>query len=174
LSESGRDLIYLLAGRQTEMTRELLAFSLTFTIGAIVGHIAIPRGVVMAQSSKPMFMTPLYTGADNQTHSEEVEVRFSGGGESNAVSKMMQVTGAELHRAAPGRVSDWHRGPSHRYVITLSGRGELEVAGGKKIPVEPGHIELIEDTTGKGHITKVIGAEDRVTLHLLIADKAGR
>ena len=66
------------------MTRELLAFSLTFTIGAIVGHIAIPRGSVMAQSSKPMFMTRLYTGADNQTHSEEVEVKFSGGGESNA------------------------------------------------------------------------------------------
>jgi quercetin dioxygenase-like cupin family protein len=155
------------------MTRNILALSFTFTIGAIVGHVAIPRGVVMAQSSKPMFMTRLYTGADNQTHSEEVEVKFPGG-ESNAVSKMMQVTGAELHRAAPGRVSDWHRGPSHRYVITLSGRGELEVAGGKKIPVEPGHIELIEDTTGKGHITKVIGAEDRVTLHLLIGDQAGR
>jgi hypothetical protein len=59
-------------------------------------------------------------------------------------------------------------------VITLSGHGELEVAGGKKIPVEPGHIELIEDTTGKGHITKVVGAEDRVTLHLLIADQASR
>jgi quercetin dioxygenase-like cupin family protein len=156
------------------MTRKILAFSLTFTIGAIVGHVTIPRSVVMAQSSKPMFMTRLYTGPDNLTHSEEVEVKFSGGGESNAVSKMMQVTGAELHRAAPGRVSDWHRGPSHRYVITLSGRGELEVAGGKKIPVEPGHIELIEDTTGKGHITKVIGAEDRVTLHLLIPDQAGR
>jgi hypothetical protein len=34
------------------------------------------------------------------------------------------------------------------HVITLSGHGELEVAGGKKIPVGPGHIELVEDTTG--------------------------
>jgi hypothetical protein len=157
------------------MTRKILAFSLTFTIGAIVGHLAIPRGVVVAQSSKPMFMTRLYTGPDNLTHSQEVEVKFAGGGGgANQASNLMQVTGAELHRAAPGRVSDWHRGPSHRYVITLSGHGELEVAGGKKIPVEPGHIELIEDTTGKGHITKVVGAEDRVTLHLLIADQASR
>ncbi len=156
------------------MTRKILALSFTFTLGAIVGHLAIPHVVVMAQSSKPLFMTRLYTGTDNLTHSEEVEVKFPGGGESNAVSKMMQVTGAELHRGAPGRVSDWHRGPSHRYVITLSGHGELEVAGGKKIPVEPGHIELIEDTTGKGHITKVVGAEDRVTLHLLIEDQPGR
>jgi hypothetical protein len=44
------------------------------------------------------------------------------------------------------------------------------VSGGKKIPVEPGHIELVEDTTGKGHITRVIGTEDRVTLQLPVSD----
>jgi hypothetical protein len=58
-------------------------------------------------------------------------------------------------------------------VITLSGRGEIEVAGGKKISLEPGHIELIEDTTGKGHITRVVGAEERVTLLIPIAEKSG-
>jgi hypothetical protein len=159
------------------MTRRMLAFLFTFTVGAIVGNIAIPsigsqfaaHGVVMAQTSKPVIVTRLYTGPDNLAHAEELEMKFTGD-----VSKMLQVTGAELHRGAPGRVSDWHRGPSRRYVITMSGRGELEVAGGKKISVEPGHIELIEDTTGKGHITRVIGAEDRVTLHLLLADPSGR
>jgi quercetin dioxygenase-like cupin family protein len=116
-------------------------------------------------------MTRLYTGPDNQTHAEEVELKFAGPGD---VSKMMQVTGAELHRGPAGRVSDWHRGPRRQYIITMSGRGELEVAGGKKISVEPGHIELIEDTTGKGHITRVMGSEDRVTLQLPIADQSGR
>jgi quercetin dioxygenase-like cupin family protein len=67
-------------------------------------------------------------------------------------------------------VSDWHTAPRRQYVITLSGRGELEVAGGIKIPVEPGHIELVEDTTGKGHITRVVGTEDRVTLQIPISD----
>src|SRR6185295_10439990 len=125
-------------------------------------------GVVNAQGRKPVMITRIFNGPDNLAHSEEVEMKFTGD-----VSKMLQVTGAELHRGAPGRVSDWHRGPSRLYVITMSGRGELEVADGKKIPVEPGHIELIEDTSGKGHITKVIGGEDRVTLHLLIGDPAG-
>jgi len=59
-------------------------------------------------------------------------------------------------------------------VITLNGRGEIEVAGGKKIAVGPGTINLVEDTTGKGHITKVVGAEDRVTLQLPLADQSGR
>ena len=159
------------------MNRRMLALLFTFTVGAIIGNVAIPSigspfaapGVVMAQGHKPVMITRIYTGPDNLAHAEEVEMNFTGD-----VSKMLQVTGAELHRGASGRVSDWHRGPSRRYVITMSGRGELEVAGGKKIPVEPGHIELIEDTTGKGHITRVIGSEDRVTLHLLVADPSGR
>jgi hypothetical protein len=30
--------------------------------------------------------------------------------------------------------------------------------------VGPGNIDLVEDGTGKGHITRVIGDQDRVTL----------
>ena len=146
--------------RYTIMTRKTLAFLFTFALGAVVGNLAIPT---LAQSHKPFMITRIYNGPDNVAHSEEVELKFD-----REVSKMLPIIGAELHRGAPGRVSDWHQGPSRRYVITMSGHGELEVANGKKIPVAPGHIELIEDTTGKGHITRVVGNEDRVTLHLII------
>ena len=154
------------------MTRRMLAFLFTFMVGAIVGHVAIPSVGAQAQTHKPMFMTRLYTGPDNQTHAEEVEVKFTGNpGEG---FKLMQVTGAELRRGPAGSFSDWHRGPRRQYVITLSGRGEVEVAGGKKIALEPGHIDLVEDTTGKGHITRSTGTEDRVTLTLPLADQSGR
>jgi quercetin dioxygenase-like cupin family protein len=163
------------------MTRRMLALLFTFTAGAIVGHVAIPSigahftepSVVMAQTHKPVFMTRLFTGPDNQTHAEEVELKFTPGSPAE-VSKMMQVTGSELHRTAGGSVDDWHRAPRRQYVITLSGRGEIEVAGGKKISVGPGNIDLVEDTTGKGHITKVVGTEDRVTLQLPLADQSSR
>src|SRR5580704_9285971 len=163
------------------MNRRMLAPLFTFTAGVIVGHVAIPSigahfaepGVVMAQTHKPVFMTRLFTGPDGQTHADEVELKFTPGSPAE-VSKLLQVTGAELHRTAGGNVEDWHRAPRRQYVITLSGRGEIEVAGGKKISVGPGHIDLVEDTTGKGHITKVLGTEDRVTLQLPLADQSGR
>ncbi len=125
------------------------------------------------QKHKPIFITHLYTGPDGQTHAEEIEAKFTPG-TGNDVFKMMSNAGAELHRAPGGRFSDWHTAPRRQYVITLSGQGELEVAGGKKIPVGPGHIELVEDTTGKGHITRVVGTEDRVTLQIPISDQSGR
>jgi len=159
----------------------MLALVLTFAAGAIVGHVTIPSigarfteyGVVLAQTHKPLFATRLYTGPDNQTHAEEVELKFTPGSPTE-VSKLMQVTSAELHRTAGGSVEDWHRAPRRQYVITLSGRGEIEVAGGKRIAVGPGSIDFVEDTTGKGHITRVVGAEDRVTLQIPLADQSVR
>ena len=123
-----------------------------------------------AQTHKPVMITRLYTGPDGQTHAEEIEAKFAPGG-GNDVYKLMANSGAELHRAPPGRVSDWHTAPRRQYVITLSGHAELELAGGKKIPLGPGSIDLVEDTTGKGHITRTVGTEDRVTIQIPVSDR---
>lgn len=125
------------------------------------------RDPAAAQTHKPVMITRLYTGTDGLTHAEEIEANFAANGASN-----LGVTGAELHRMSPSTKADWHPGPRRQYVITLSGSGEIEVAGGQKIPVGPGHIDLIEDTTGKGHITR--NFEDRVTLQLPLADQSGQ
>jgi hypothetical protein len=122
----------------------------------------------VTQTHKPLFITRLYTGPDGLTHAEEIEAKF----DAKGILKMDGATGAELHRMAPNTAGNWHPGPRRQYVITLSGRGEVEVAGGKKIAVGPGHIDLIEDTTGKGHITR--NFEDRVTLWIPLADQSGR
>lgn len=120
-----------------------------------------------AKAHTPFYITRVYTGADGLAHAEDIEANFA----SNGAFQMLPVTGAELHRAEPGNVGDWHRGPRRQYVITLTGRAEIEVAGGKKIISDPGHIDLIEDLTGKGHITRVLGNEERVTLWLPTVDQ---
>ena len=154
------------------MTRRVLAFLLVFAAGAIVGRVTMPSSV-SAQAHKAVMMTRLYTGPDNQTHAEEVELKFTPGNPAE-VSKLLPVTSSELHRTSGGSVDDWHRAPRRQYVITLSGHGEIEVAGGKKISLGPGSIDLVEDTTGKGHITKVVGADDRVTLQLPLVNQSGK
>jgi len=122
-----------------------------------------------AQKHKPIMINRLYTGPDGQTHVEEIEAKFAPGG-GNDVSKLMANSGAELHRAPPGRVADWHTAPRRQYVVTLSDHGEIELTGGKKIEVGPGSIELAEDLTGKGHITRTVGNEDRVTVQIPVSE----
>ncbi|HVH25704.1 MAG TPA: hypothetical protein VM818_03055 [Vicinamibacterales bacterium] len=117
------------------------------------------QDVIVAQTLKPITITRIYTGPDGLSHAEEVELKATGG-----VTDMMKATGVQFSRRAPATTNDWHTGPRRQFVITLSGRAELEVAGGKKVVVGPGHINLIEDTTGKGHITRNLGPEDRVVV----------
>jgi quercetin dioxygenase-like cupin family protein len=120
---------------------------------------------VAAQTPKPIMMTRIYTGPDGLSHSEEIEMKLNGN-----ISEMMKATGVEFSRRPPGPASDWHVGPRRQFVITLSGRAELEVAGGKKVAVGPGHINLIEDTTGKGHTTRNVGPDDRIVVTIPLAN----
>jgi quercetin dioxygenase-like cupin family protein len=111
-------------------------------------------------------MTRIYTGTDGQSHAEEMELNITNGNASD----MIKATGIQFRRTPPGTFSDWHVGPRRQFVITLSGRGEIEVAGGRKVAAAPGRIELIEDLTGKGHTTRVVGNEDRISIAIPLAD----
>jgi len=78
----------------------------------LLGLVALVAGAQTsgAQKHKGVFITRLYTGPDGQTHAEEIEAKFTPGS-GNDVFKMLTTTGAELHRAPAGRVSDWHTAP---------------------------------------------------------------
>ncbi len=141
-------------------------------VAALIGTFVVTwraqsdRDVALAQTRKPIAMTRIYTGADGLSHAENVEMTLTGNGISE-----MKATSVEFSRRPPGPASDWHVGPRRQFVITLSGRAELEVGGGKKVPIGPGHISLIEDTTGKGHITQNLGPDDRIVVTIPLADQ---
>ena len=150
--------------------RALLIGTGLLSLGALVMHPAQNASGATAQIHKPVMITRLYTGPDGQTHAEEIEAKFAPGG-GNDVYKLMANSGAVLNRAAPGRVADWHTAPRRQYVITLSGHAEVELIDGKKIELGPGSIDLAEDLTGKGHITRTIGNEDRITISIPLTDQ---
>ena len=118
-----------------------------------------------AQGRKPTVITRIYTGTDGLSHVEDIELR------SNSV--MERVSSVEVRVTPPGRFSDWHPGPQRQYIINLSGTGQLEVAEGK-VNLPPGSMEYIDDLTGKGHTTRVISDEERVSIWLKFEDQKQR
>lgn len=46
----------------------------------------------------------------------------------------------------------------------------VEIAGRQKILVNPGRVVLIENVTGKGHITRSVGTEDLTLLIVPLGD----
>jgi hypothetical protein len=135
----------------------------------VLSTVTVRDDTLSAQRRKPIKITRIFTGPDGQTHTEELEARLSGAGSGSELSEMIKVTGLQFRRTTPNYFVDWHTAPQRQYVITLSGRGEVELQGGKKIPLEPGHILLAEDTTGKGHISRGVGTEDRISLFVPLA-----
>ena len=88
------------------------------------------------------------------------------------VTEMMKATGVEFSRRAPAPVERL----ACRSETTVRHHAQrprrAEVAGdGKKVAIGPGHINLIEDTTGKGHTTRNIGPDDRIVVTIPLADQ---
>jgi hypothetical protein len=106
-------------------------------------------------------VTRIFTGADGQTHAEDTTLKLRPGGAFTEVSEMAKASGVQFRRQEPHYFEDWHTAPRKQYVVTLSGRGEIELADGKKIQLGPGRILLAEDLTGKGHISRGVGSEER-------------
>jgi quercetin dioxygenase-like cupin family protein len=122
--------------------------------------------IAVAQQHTAVSLRRLYTGADNESHVEQVEVKFSpAGGASATVEESDHINAASTYlvRVAPGFYESWHNADKRRYVVTLSGSAEIE-AGGRKFIAKPGGIALAEDLTGKGHTFRVVGREDWVAL----------
>jgi hypothetical protein len=148
-----------------------IVFLLFVGVLLVAWNVRTDHDAVIAQRRKPIVVTRLFTGPDGQTHAENIEPRLTPSGGSGELSEMVKVTGLQFRRQSPNYFQDWHTAPRRQYVITLSGRGEVELVGGKKIPLDPGHILLAEDVTGKGHISRGVGTEDRISLFIPLAEQ---
>jgi hypothetical protein len=142
----------------------------TVSAAFVVGFVAMwqaetDHDMALAQSRKKIIVQRMFTGPDGRTRIEDIDVTPSGG-----MSELVKVTGMQFRRTAPNWFSDFHPAPKRQYVITLSGRGEVELEDGKKYPLEPGHIMLAEDLTGKGHISRGVGTEERISIVLPLPD----
>jgi quercetin dioxygenase-like cupin family protein len=123
---------------------------------------------VAAQRTAATTVTRLFTGADGQSHAEDTGVVWRTAqlrGELTD-SEPVTVTSAHFLRWPPGFVWAGHPASTRQYIIIVSGRGEVEVAGGKKVELAPGRVLLAEDVTGKGHTTRV-GADDDLVMLLV-------
>jgi quercetin dioxygenase-like cupin family protein len=121
---------------------------------------------VVAQSRATTTVTRLYTGADGQSHAEDQEVAWRPAKlrADLSESESVKVTGAQFLRWPRGFVWAGHPASKRQYVIIISGRGEVDVVGGKKVQLAPGRVLLAEDVTGQGHTTRVGADEDLVML----------
>ncbi len=65
-------------------------------------------------------------------------------------------------RLPGGWVGELHPSPIRMWVVVLSGEMEFEAGDGAKHRIVPGTALLLEDTSGMGHGSRVIGAGNAI------------
>lgn len=108
----------------------------------------------------------IYTDEHGESHFEDVDVELSEQARGSDMSVLYPATGVIFRSSPSGQFIDWHPAPRRQFVVTLSGAAEVEASDGEVRRIEPGTVMLAEDTTGKGHITRGVGSEERLSLFI--------
>ena len=114
-----------------------------------------------------MKYTTLYLDDSGDSHFKDVDVEFESVNFAPPappvdLSKFINVSQLVFFRTPAGWFGDWHPTPKRQFFCCLSGEAELTTSDGETRIFGSGDVFLLEDTSGKGHRTRIGGKEDFV------------
>jgi hypothetical protein len=123
-----------------------------------------------------MHYTRLYADENGLSHFEDGEiglreVPYSPPAPPYFVSDFEAAQAVAVAEIPAGWVGDWHPGPRLQWWFQLSGEVEVEVGDGEKRRFRAGDIVRVEDTTGRGHVTRVMSAEPVRAVYVVIGPR---
>ena len=107
----------------------------------------------------------LFAGPDGESHFEDVSVElapvdeYARGVPRAFISSPRPGTSLTFLSGPPGWVGDFHPAPRRQFMIKLAGQTEFVSSDGERRQIGPGTALLLEDTTGKGHYSRVLGPD---------------
>ena len=119
--------------------------------------------------------TRLFADADGESRFEELTVElaldnFAPATPPMGVSSSMLVTESAFICGPTGWTGDWHVSSARNLFVVLSGEWEIEASDGTVRRFCSPDVLLAEDTTGKGHRSRVISEEDSLALVVQLAE----
>ena len=124
--------------------------------------------ILADEGTRTMKVLRIYTGADNQSHFEELRVPMKDSGKIGFMSELTKATGVVFRETSGDYNYDFHTAPRRQYVVNLEGEVEIEVGDGTKRILRAGDILLAEDTTGQGHISRAVAGKPRKSLFITL------
>jgi len=103
----------------------------------------------------------LYTDASGQSHFRDIDVEWAEETRAGKLSKRLPATGIIFRQVQPSYDLDWHPAPRRQYIINLDAGVQITASDGEVRRIAAGEILLVEDTWGKGHLSKALDARVR-------------
>lgn len=104
----------------------------------------------------------LYEDEAGNSHFEDVEISLASADLAPPAPPLDLSSFVEAKRfaflRAPTRwLGGWHPAPTRQFLVIMNGVFEVSVSDGETRRLGPGAVLLVEDTSGKGHVTRVLG-----------------
>jgi hypothetical protein len=99
----------------------------------------------------------LFTDAAGVSHFRDIEIEWAEERNFTKYSKRLPAAGIIFSEASPAYDLDWHPAPRKQYIINLAGSVQVTAGDGEARIIAAGEVMLVEDTTGKGHLSKAVG-----------------
>jgi quercetin dioxygenase-like cupin family protein len=118
----------------------------------------------------------LFTDDKGESHFRRDELKFASTNFAPPappvdLTEFIPASNLVFFRIPKGWFGDWHPAPKKQFFCCLSGQVELTASDGETQSFRPGDVFLLEDTTGKGHQTKVVGDGDFVAAIVQLANQ---
>ncbi len=116
----------------------------------------------------------IVAGPNGESHFDEVEVSlppvaFVPGRPPVGLAAGVPVTTLNFATIPAGWEGEYHPTPRRQFWITLAGEVAVTVSDGERRHFSAGAVVLLEDLTGKGHHSQVVGAEAYFGLLVVVA-----
>ncbi len=119
-----------------------------------------------------------FATAEGESHFEDVDVvaemaQVVPGRPAFETGGAVATSGARLMHIDADWDGSWHPTPKRWFIATLAGTMEVTTSDGETRCFGPGSLWLLEDTTGKGHNTRVLTGKDWYGFGVDLADQSG-
>ncbi len=98
----------------------------------------------------------LYVDKNGESHFEDVEVEVEESTRAGQLSARLPATGIIFREVPPDYDLNWHPAPQRQYIINLDAGVQLTASDGETRRIGAGEVILVEDTWGKGHLSKAL------------------
>jgi hypothetical protein len=110
----------------------------------------------------------LYADADGESHFRDIEVQWVQDLPGGKLSERRPATGVIFRETAGDYDLDWHPAPRRQYIVNLDAGVEITASDGERRVIGAGEVLLVEDTTGKGHLSKAVAGQVRRSIFIPI------
>jgi hypothetical protein len=110
----------------------------------------------------------LYEDENGESHWRDVEVEWVQETRSGKLSAPIPVSALIFRETQPDYDLDWHPAPRRQYITNLVGGVVLSASDGEAREIGAGEVILVEDVSGKGHLSKNVEAKLRYSIFVPI------